>query len=140
MTDEPRGLDLSKGYTVAVYFPPEASAEVVERFFAQVAKIAGDTGPAGRDPFVVSYAGDVLQVDMGHHECCPPHVYFSTSCFHGDHRYCQSETGLLGNKTPAICKFCAAPCICSCHRDKEITKGREDTLVRSESTQERTTP
>ena len=53
------------------------------------------------------------------------HIYFSTGCRHGDmvlpdgrtgHEYCQGETGAVGAKTPAQCKFCAAPCRCDCHQ------------------------
>ncbi|MCD9141084.1 hypothetical protein [Streptomyces albireticuli] len=44
------------------------------------------------------------------------HVYLSTGCLHGDHDYCQNHTGLSGQKTPAVCKFCEAPCVCACHR------------------------
>lgn len=44
------------------------------------------------------------------------HRYLSTSCLHGDHKYCQSERGAVGDKTPAQCKFCKAPCVCLCHR------------------------
>ena len=52
------------------------------------------------------------------------HIYFSTGCRHGDmvlpggrtgHEYCQGETGAVGAKTPAVCKFCAALCQCGCH-------------------------
>lgn len=43
------------------------------------------------------------------------HLYLSTGCRHGDHAYCQNHTGLSGQKTPATCKFCGAPCICGCH-------------------------
>jgi hypothetical protein len=58
------------------------------------------------------------------------HAYLSTSCLHGDnvlpdgrtgHQYCQSETGKTGGKTPAQCKFCAAPCQCPCHHDRKET-------------------
>lgn len=45
----------------------------------------------------------------------PEHRYLSTSCLHGQHHYCASNTGLNGAKTPAQCKFCDAPCICHCH-------------------------
>jgi hypothetical protein len=45
------------------------------------------------------------------------HVYLSTSCLHGHHDYCQRERGLAGDKTPAVCKFCGAPCICPCHTE-----------------------
>lgn len=44
------------------------------------------------------------------------HVYLSTSCLHGDDEYCRNHTGLSGQKTPAQCKFDAAPCVCRCHR------------------------
>ena len=45
-----------------------------------------------------------------------PHIYLSTGCYHGDHAYCQSMTGLAGAKRPASCKKCGAKCICPCHR------------------------
>lgn len=44
------------------------------------------------------------------------HVYLSTACLHGEHGYCQHHTGLSGAKTPGVCKFCAAPCVCECHQ------------------------
>ena len=43
------------------------------------------------------------------------HTYLSTGCLHEEHGYCQAETGICGEKTPAQCKFCAAPCVCPCH-------------------------
>jgi hypothetical protein len=43
------------------------------------------------------------------------HVYLSTGCWHGDHDYCQSMTGLNGAKRPGECKKCRARCICGCH-------------------------
>lgn len=43
------------------------------------------------------------------------HVYLSTGCWHGDHDYCKSMTGLNGAKRPGECKKCAAKCICGCH-------------------------
>jgi hypothetical protein len=46
-----------------------------------------------------------------------PHAYLSTACLHGEHGYCQSNTGAAGTKVPAECKFCAAPCVCPCHAD-----------------------
>lgn len=45
-----------------------------------------------------------------------PHWYISTGCFHDDHAYCQSMTGLNGAKRPGRCKHCDAPCRCPCHR------------------------
>lgn len=43
------------------------------------------------------------------------HVYLSTGCFHGDHDYCKSMTGLNGAKRPGECKHCGAACRCGCH-------------------------
>lgn len=43
------------------------------------------------------------------------HRYLSTGCRHGEHGYCQSNTGSQGQKVPAQCKFCASKCVCSCH-------------------------
>lgn len=44
------------------------------------------------------------------------HHYLATSCLHGEHGYCQGNTGKAGSKKPAECKFCgAAGCICPCH-------------------------
>lgn len=47
------------------------------------------------------------------------HVYLSTGCWHGDHAYCQSMTGLNGAKRPGECKFCQASCRCECHTGEE---------------------
>ncbi|MGW4493806.1 hypothetical protein [Streptomyces sp. NPDC004376] len=46
------------------------------------------------------------------------HTYLSTACLHGEHGYCQSNTGRSGAKVPASCKWCQAACTCSCHRDQ----------------------
>lgn len=43
------------------------------------------------------------------------HIYLSTGCLHEDHGYCQSMTGIQGSKRGGTCKFCEAPCICTCH-------------------------
>jgi hypothetical protein len=43
------------------------------------------------------------------------HAYLSTGCLHGEHAYCQGRTGQAGAKKPAECKFCEAPCTCTCH-------------------------
>ncbi len=43
------------------------------------------------------------------------HVYLSTACHHGEHAYCQSNTGLNGAKKAAQCKWCGAICRCWCH-------------------------
>lgn len=47
------------------------------------------------------------------------HVYMSTGCWHGDHDYCKSMTGLNGAKRPGECKHCGAKCICGCHAAPE---------------------
>lgn len=44
------------------------------------------------------------------------HWYLSTGCLHGEHAYCQGETGAVGAKKPAVCKFCGSPCTCGCHQ------------------------
>lgn len=44
--------------------------------------------------------------------------YYSTSCLHGHHAYCQKERGVMGQKNPAQCKFCKKPCRCRCHKDE----------------------
>lgn len=44
------------------------------------------------------------------------HIYFSTSCWHEEHDYCNSATRDEGvPKVPARCKFCEAKCVCWCH-------------------------
>ncbi|WP_103512939.1 hypothetical protein [Streptomyces sp. SM13] len=43
------------------------------------------------------------------------HHYLSTGCLHGEHGYCQGNTGKVGAKKPAECKFCGARCTCPCH-------------------------
>jgi len=43
------------------------------------------------------------------------HHYLSTACLHGEHDYCKSPAGAAGPKKPAGCKFCSAPCRCTCH-------------------------
>jgi hypothetical protein len=50
------------------------------------------------------------------------HRYLSAGCRHDEHGYCQSNTGSQGQKTPAVCKFCSAPCVCPCHIDAPIAK------------------
>jgi hypothetical protein len=51
--------------------------------------------------------------------CGSKHLYFSTSCLHDDHGYCQQQTGNMGLKNPAECKFCNRPCLCVCHRKED---------------------
>jgi hypothetical protein len=43
------------------------------------------------------------------------HIYLSTGCLHDKHAYCQAMVGAQGEKRPASCKFCGAPCVCPCH-------------------------
>ncbi len=63
------------------------------------------------------------------------HEYVSTACLHGIHDYCAAPTvsrdgswwrigpsyssELGAAKQPAQCKFCGAPCRCSCHEESE---------------------
>jgi hypothetical protein len=49
------------------------------------------------------------------------HRYLSTGCRHGEHGYCQSNTGSQGDKIPAQCKFCGSGCVCSCHLPGTVT-------------------
>lgn len=114
MTDQTE----AEGFTISVYLPPGVSEGQINAVMDHIS--VGVYGPLLEDrgqwdPFIVGHRGDVLQIDHEGHDCCPPHIYFSTSCFHGDHNYCQSERGLLGMKTPGVCKFCTAPCTCICH-------------------------
>lgn len=103
------------GRTVVIYFPPEADEELVDRFAGKVFVLANDFFPSrdNWDPFVVTQRGDICHVDGDEH------VYLSTSCFHDEHTYCQSNTGQCGQKKPACCKFCQSPCICDCHVESE---------------------
>lgn len=46
------------------------------------------------------------------------HVYLSTACLHDLHEQCQSAKRIDGGpKVPGKCKFCPAPCICTCHEE-----------------------
>lgn len=116
---EPRNLDTRSGFTIGVYLPPDAPKEAVEEVFDRISMVVygGLLAERGNwDPMVVGRRGDVFHVDSDEH------VYLSTSCLHDDHDYCKNNTGLCGNKTPGVCKFCAAPCICWCHR-KDDSEG-----------------
>jgi hypothetical protein len=48
------------------------------------------------------------------------HQYLSTGCLHGEHDYCKATESRAGAKRPAQCKWCAAPCTCSCHADQPV--------------------
>lgn len=61
------------------------------------------------------------------------HLYLSTGCFHGQHGYCQSNTGQNGGKLPAQCKFCQAPCLCRCHQGDKEAGIAEPTVQRTHS-------
>jgi len=52
-----------RGFTVGVYFPPEAPDGVRDAFFDRVARDAGSLERDGWDAFVVGRAGDQLYVD-----------------------------------------------------------------------------
>lgn len=107
------------GFTIGVYFPPEADWERVQAFFDRVTKLAYEgffPNREGWDPFVCGHARDLLGVDSRR-----GHIYLSTGCLHGNHKYCQGKEGLVSPKTPAVCKFCGSPCICPCHQEKEKT-------------------
>jgi hypothetical protein len=82
-----------------------------ETALARIAAIAEEY-PAGIDTALILEALD-LPVQAAAQAA--EHAYLSTGCFHGDHDYCQSMTGLNGSKRPGECKFCSAPCRCSCH-------------------------
>lgn len=56
------------------------------------------------------------------------HVYLSTGCFHGDHGYCKSMTGLNGSKRPGECKHCGTKCTCGCHGTEETSATPEPGL------------
>jgi hypothetical protein len=110
------------GFTIGIYLPSGVTEEQINRVFDAVsASVYGELREdrGNWDPFIVGHRGDILSIDHEGHDCCPPHVYFSTGCFHGNHDYCKAERGLIGNKTPACCKFCQAPCVCRCHADRE---------------------
>lgn len=116
------------GYTIGIFLPKEASEEHIKRVMDAVEGVVhGDllADRGGWDPAVVKHRGDVFQIDSGcGNETCPhPHIYLSTSCYHGVHSYCKNQTGLVGRKIPGVCKFCEAPCICECHRKEEIVDG-----------------
>lgn len=69
------------------------------------------------------------------------HRYLSTACLHLDHGYCQSAEGYdaAGDpfaRRPSQCKFCAAPCVCSCHRAVVRQDDTETTRTTSPSDSE----
>ncbi len=118
-----------RGYTIGVYLPPQAPWETVEAALDVIVDHVHSLPGEGWDGFVVGLAGDILGID-GEPEFPLPirpdgtHHYVSTGCRHGDmilpdgrtgHEYCQGETGAVGAKNPAQCKFCAAACTCICH-------------------------
>ena len=85
-----------------------ASATVAERVY-------GPDGIAGRLERAETELAGVLKGEPGVHR------YLSTGCYHGDHAYCQSMTGLNGAKRPGECKFCQASCRCGCHTTTKET-------------------
>lgn len=100
------------GFTIGIFIPKEAPGGVADALINRLSELVyGELlqDRDGWDPFIFGYGSDVFQVDTDGHDCCPAHVYLSTSCFHQNHKYCQSETGLIGLKTPGVCK---------CHAEK----------------------
>jgi hypothetical protein len=116
MTKQHEWSNMPNGYTVGIYFPPSASETVTSRAMERIAQIMREE---------LDVEGAVWKIDHDC-ECCAPHVYLSTSCFHGNHTYCQTETGLIGVKIPGECKFCHSPCICPCHRETETENDTVD--------------
>lgn len=115
------------GFTAFVYFPPEADWEKVQKFFDQISMLAVEgffSDREGWDPFVAGHTRDIMGID-----CKQGHLYLSTACLHANHSYCQGKDGFCGPKTPAVCKFCAAPCLCSCHQQKQVEKQTESDTV-----------
>ncbi len=110
---------MRSGSTLSVYLPPEADWDLKEEFLNRLCGLVEEVfAERGNwDPFIVWHAGDVLHIDRD------DHVYLSTSCLHDEHDYCQSETGLCGQKTPSVCKFCKAACICPCHAKTPAQQG-----------------
>jgi hypothetical protein len=139
MTKTPEEVDAKfaavhaeRGYTIGVYFPPEAPWDIVDATIDFIADHVHGADRQGWDAFVVGHAGDHLGID-GEPEGCRHGLrgYWSTGCgCQGDkvmtdgssrtgHQYCQGETGAVGAKVPASCKFCGAPCQCPCHQAPE---------------------
>lgn len=100
-----------KGSTLSIFLPPQADWDLREELMARMFDLAEEIykDRVDWDPAMVATMGDVLQIDSD------DHVYLSTSCWHDEHTYCQSNTGLCGHKTPGQCKFCESACICTCH-------------------------
>ena len=88
--------------------------------YRQAAELARSRAhPSATSPATVSRAPGDNPGGTGLQNPAQPHEYLSTSCLHGEHGYCQSQTGTNGDtewvKAPAVCKFCSAPCVCPCH-------------------------
>lgn len=116
--------------------PPAAPADNVLEYVTQalarhdltqmsVLLEPGDEIPTPKDhPFWTMWRTTARNAIMAYNvyaEQRSGHRYLSTGCLHGEHGYCQSNTGSQGQKTPAVCKFCQAPCVCSCHLPGEVT-------------------
>lgn len=98
-------------------FPRKTSAELV-------AAVASDPELSGRRT-VIAQAAMLASFRhamgwIGEEQQAAEHRYLSTGCLHGEHGYCQAHTGLSGAKTPAVCKWCKAPCQCPCHRSTTL--------------------
>lgn len=93
--------------------------QIPQRFVDILDRAAGKQH--SRSGPVLACLADILtaweQMYAGAHKPGDNHIYYSTGCYHGRCDYCQSTTGLVGAKKPASCKFCDAPCVCSCHQE-----------------------
>lgn len=116
MTGQHEWSDMPKAFTVGMYLPPGTPDKTAKLLMKQISAHLQE---------VLGVQGEVWKIDHDC-ECCSPHIYLSTSCFHGNHTYCQNETGLIGTKIPGECKFCHSKCICPCHRETEEEKDTVD--------------
>lgn len=106
----------------------QAAVDRVDELLAAIARVRKvatairDATATGRNDWQIGQHDCALTILAALTEPAPAateatdHRYLSTGCLHGHHDYCQNHTGHSGTKTPAQCKFCAAPCICPCHR------------------------
>lgn len=113
-------LHTHRARTGEITDPHRLAAHLMEAVSDDLVKLAQSEAP-----MVCDHEGHMIP----HTANCPErsamtHDYLSTGCLHGEmtlpdgrtgHEYCQGETGHLGAKQPARCKFCGAPCQCDCH-------------------------
>lgn len=70
MTEPP--LNLDRGFTVSVYFPPGSDPYWVSDFLSRVAEDAYSMPSDTLDAFVVGHAGDILGIDTDSTAAEPP--------------------------------------------------------------------